>query len=157
LRETLGQGQGAQDGGLHEVGPDRRTGPREGPELRAAPRGSGQAGAGRAGKDPGPVKMAAVPSRPRRSNLSDTLFRIATGAIAALVILTVVGIGVVLINDSTLSIRKFGLRFWLTRTWDPVAGDFGALPFIWGTMYSSVLALVIATPVALGIAIFLAE
>jgi phosphate transport system permease protein len=95
--------------------------------------------------------------RPQRSNLSDTVFRVGTGAIAVLVIATVVGIGVVLVDDSTLSIRKFGLKFWLTRTWDPVAGDFGALPFIWGTRYSSLLALLLATPVALGIAIFLAE
>jgi phosphate transport system permease protein len=51
----------------------------------------------------------------------------------------------------------FGLNFWRTQTWDPVAGDFGALPFIWGTLYSSILALVLATPVALGIAIFISE
>src|SRR5881409_3468589 len=56
-----------------------------------------------------------------------------------------------------LSIQKFGLNFWATRTWDPVTGEFGALPFIWGTLYSSVLALAIATPVALGIAVFLSE
>src|SRR5438094_5294179 len=56
-----------------------------------------------------------------------------------------------------LSIQKFGFNFWRTQTWDPVAGEFGALPFIWGTLYSSVLALVIATPVALGIAIFISE
>src|SRR5206468_8017060 len=56
-----------------------------------------------------------------------------------------------------LSIRKFGLDFWRTQIWDPVAGDFGALPFIWGTLYSSILALILATPVALGIAIFIAE
>src|SRR6202163_4559811 len=55
------------------------------------------------------------------------------------------------------SIVKFGLNFWRTEIWDPVAGQFGALPFIWGTLYSSVLALVIATPVALGIAIFISE
>src|SRR5579864_8857264 len=55
------------------------------------------------------------------------------------------------------SILKFGLNFWRTQTWDPVAGDFGALPFIWGTLYSSVLALLLATPVALGIAIFISE
>ena len=101
--------------------------------------------------------MPLAPSRPHRSNLSDTLFRVGTGSIAVLVIAVVVGIGIVLVNDSMLSIRKFGLHFWTTRTWDPVAGEFGALPFIWGTLYSSVLALLLATPVALGIAIFLSE
>ena len=43
------------------------------------------------------------------------------------------------------------------KTWDPVSGEFGALPFIWGTLYSSVLAMLISTPIALGIAIFLSE
>src|SRR4051794_17004672 len=55
------------------------------------------------------------------------------------------------------SIQKFGLGFWRTEIWDPVSGEFGALPFIWGTLYSSVLALLIATPIALGIAIFISE
>ncbi len=44
-------------------------------------------------------------------------------------------------RQSRLSIQKFGWQFWLTDTWDPVAGEFGARPFIWGTLYSSVLAL----------------
>ena len=56
-----------------------------------------------------------------------------------------------------LSIQKFGLNFWRTDVWDPVAGQFGALPFIWGTLYSSILALAIATPIALGIAVFISE
>src|SRR6185503_17187174 len=41
--------------------------------------------------------------------------------------------------------------------WDPVSGEFGALPFIWGTLYSSILALLISTPIALGIAVFISE
>ena len=49
------------------------------------------------------------------------------------------------------------MQFWRTDTWDPVAGEFGARPFIWGTLYSSILALLIATPIALGIAIFISE
>ena len=101
--------------------------------------------------------MPLAQGRPGRANRSDALFRVSTGAVAVLVIAMVVGIGLVLASDSMLSIRKFGLRFWMTRTWDPVAGDFGALPFIWGTLYSSVLALLISTPIALGIAIFLSE
>ena len=103
------------------------------------------------------MSMPLAQGRPGRANRSDALFRVSTGAVAVLVIAMVVGIGLVLASDSMLSIRKFGLRFWMTRTWDPVAGDFGALPFIWGTLYSSVLALLISTPIALGIAIFLSE
>jgi phosphate transport system permease protein len=88
---------------------------------------------------------------------SDRSFRVGTGAVAALVLVIVTGIAFELTRQSTLSIQKFGLKFWTTRIWDPVSGDFGALPFIWGTLYSSMLALVIATPVALGIGIFISE
>ncbi|MGA8806250.1 MAG: phosphate ABC transporter permease subunit PstC [Thermoanaerobaculia bacterium] len=87
----------------------------------------------------------------------DRSFRIGTGAFAALVLLIVAGIAFELTRQSTLSIAKFGLKFWTTKVWDPVSGDFGALPFIWGTLYSSVLALLVATPIALGIAIFISE
>src|SRR5262247_515934 len=88
---------------------------------------------------------------------SDFTFRVGVGAFAAALLLIVVAIAVTLANDSTLAIQKFGLSFWGTSNWDPVAGEFGALPFIWGTLYSSVLALLIATPVALGIAVFISE
>jgi phosphate transport system permease protein len=82
---------------------------------------------------------------------------VGTGLFALVLPAIVIGIGVVLSSESMLSIRKFGLDFWRTQTWDPVAGEFGALPFIWGTLYSSILALILATPVALGIAVFLSE
>jgi phosphate transport system permease protein len=49
------------------------------------------------------------------------------------------------------------LDFWRTQVWDPVSGQFGALPFIWGTLYSSILALLLAAPIALGIAVFISE
>jgi phosphate transport system permease protein len=56
-----------------------------------------------------------------------------------------------------LSIQEFGWQFWQTDEWDPVTGVFGARPFIWGTLYSSVLAILISTPIALGIAIYISE
>lgn len=87
----------------------------------------------------------------------DRGFRLATGAVAGLVLLIVAGIAFELTRQSWLSIGKFGLSFWTTKVWDPVSGEFGALPFIWGTLYSSVLALALATPIALGIAIFITE
>ncbi len=93
---------------------------------------------------------------PRRKG-EDLGFRAGTGFFAALVVLLVAAIAFVLWQQSRLSITKFGFSFWKTKTWDPVSGDFGALPFIWGTLYSSFLALLISTPVALGIAIFLSE
>jgi phosphate transport system permease protein len=84
-------------------------------------------------------------------------FRVGTGLFALLLIVLVAAIGVELYRQSILSIREFGWQFWQTDTWDPVAGQFGARPFIWGTLYSSVLALIIATPIALGIAIYISE
>jgi phosphate transport system permease protein len=92
------------------------------------------------------------------SNRKDEIvFRGVTGACAVLVIAVVVGIGWELYRQSRLSIEHFGWQFWQTDTWNPVAGDFGARPFIWGTLYSSLLALIISTPIALGIAIFISE
>jgi phosphate transport system permease protein len=87
----------------------------------------------------------------------DLAFRAGTGLFGLVLILIVAAIGFELTRQSMLSIQKFGLNFWRTETWDPVAGQFGALPFIWGTLYSSILALVIATPIALGIAVFISE
>src|SRR5262245_22124288 len=84
-------------------------------------------------------------------------FRIGIGAFAVLLLVLVAGIGVELTRQSMLSINEFGFRFWTSQTWDPVAGKFGALPFIWGTLYSSILALLISTPIALGIAVFISE
>jgi phosphate transport system permease protein len=87
----------------------------------------------------------------------DLGFRLWTGAFALVVVIIVVAIGVELTRQSMLSIQKFGLNFWRTQTWDPVSGEFGALPFIWGTLYSSILALVLSTPIAVGIAVFVSE
>ena len=92
-----------------------------------------------------------------RARPQDLGFRLTTGAFAVALVAIVAGIGAALISQSWLAIGKFGLGFWRTSTWDPVAGDFGALPFIWGTLYSAILALLIAMPIALGIAIFISE
>jgi phosphate transport system permease protein len=93
-------------------------------------------------------------SRPR---LDDLGFRVATGLFGVILIALVGGIAYVLYVDSTAALFKFGFQFWQTEIWNPVSGEFGARPFIWGTLYSSVLALIIAGPIALGIAIFISE
>jgi phosphate transport system permease protein len=74
---------------------------------------------------------------------------------------TLLLITVLLVNQlwvhSAESRAKFGWHFFATSTWDPVAGDFGAFPFIYGTVVTSLVALVIAVPLGVGAAIFLAE
>src|SRR6058998_3945694 len=87
----------------------------------------------------------------------DSGFRLLTGLVGLLVVVIVAAIGFELTRQSMLAIQKFGLNFWRTEIWDPVSGEFGALPFIWGTLYSSILALLIAAPIALGIAVFISE
>ena len=62
-----------------------------------------------------------------------------------------------LLQNSRLSIAKFGIKFFFGHAWDPVNGDFGALPFVFGTLVSSLLALIIAVPLAIGVAVFLTE
>jgi phosphate transport system permease protein len=62
-----------------------------------------------------------------------------------------------LYTQSKLPREKFGWNFLFTQTWDPIAGNFGALPFVYGTVVTSLLALLIAIPQGLGSAIFLAE
>src|ERR687889_811640 len=95
----------------------------------------------------------------RRSSArpDEIVFRGGTAAFALLLIAIVVAIAAVLLRESQLSIRHFGWQFWQTDVWDPVAGEFGARPFIWGTLFSSVLALLISTPISLGIAIYTSE
>jgi phosphate transport system permease protein len=92
-----------------------------------------------------------------QARADEIAFRVGAGFFAVLLILVVLGIGYTLVTDAELAIRQFGWRFWTTDIWDPVSGEFGARPFIWGTLYSSILALLISTPVALGIAIYISE
>ena len=63
----------------------------------------------------------------------------------------------ILILRSKMSLAQFGFHFFVRSAWDPVSGDFGALPFIYGTLVTSLLALAMAVPLALGVAIFLTE
>jgi phosphate transport system permease protein len=79
-------------------------------------------------------------------------------ATAGATILLITGlIFIELFSQSAVSRAKFGWGFMATSIWDPVAGTFGALPFIYGTIVTSIFALIIAIPFGLGSAIFLAE
>ena len=62
-----------------------------------------------------------------------------------------------LYRSSALARQQFGWRFLFAKTWDPVALDFGALPFIYGTLVTSILALILGVPLGIGASIFLAE
>jgi len=76
----------------------------------------------------------------------------------ALAVMAVVGLIIFeLLRESRPSMVKFGLKFLTKQIWDPVAEDFGALPFIYGTLVSSIVALIIAVPLSVGTALFLTE
>ena len=77
-------------------------------------------------------------------------------AATSIIVVTLMLVYQLFIN-SALPREKFGFGFFLGRTWDPVSGDFGALPFIFGTLVSSALALIVAVPLGVGAAIFLSE
>jgi phosphate transport system permease protein len=62
-----------------------------------------------------------------------------------------------LVSGSSLSWHAFGLKFFFRSEWDPVNEQFGALPFVYGTLVSSFLALLIAVPLAIGVAVFITE
>src|SRR3954467_14765790 len=99
-----------------------------------------------------------VPTRPAAtSRVADEAFRYATLLCAASILIIVGLIFYELIDRSQLSIGQFGWKFFTGTNWDPVAGDFGALPFVYGTLVSSAVALVIAMPLAIGVAVFITE
>ena len=93
----------------------------------------------------------------RPSPAADRAFEMVTLVSAAVVVVLLLLVGWELIQGSSLSLRKFGFQFLTRSVWDPVAEDYGALPFIYGTFMSSLIALVIAVPLSVGTAIFLTE
>src|SRR5512143_234645 len=104
-----------------------------------------------------PEAPAAAPPSLERSAYSDQLFKgLLTVAAAAIPIL--LGFLVYeLWGGARLAMGKFGFDFVTSSTWDPVAEQFGAFPLIFGTLVSSIIALVIAVPLSLGVAIYLTE
>ncbi len=92
-----------------------------------------------------------------RARLGDTVFSKLTLVFALLVVGILVAMIVVLNIDAWPAIRKSGIFFLASLSWDPVTGEFGALPAIYGTLLSSLIGLIIAVPISLGAAIFLVE
>lgn len=85
------------------------------------------------------------------------MFRATVYAVALSVILITLVIAYELWINSKLSIDKFGFSFLWKSVWDPVLGDYGALPFLYGTVVTTLVALVISVPLGLAAAIFLSE
>jgi phosphate transport system permease protein len=93
-----------------------------------------------------------------KKNAVDFSFSLITALASLTVILLVLGIFVVLLRESFLSINKFGvIRFLTSIDWNPVKESFGAATTIYGTVITTSLALLIAVPTAIGIAIFVTE
>lgn len=105
----------------------------------------------------------ATPERPLASRMrapsrfGDRAFEWLTLAMALAVVVLVVLVGWQLAQGASPSIKRFGFRFLTTSTWDPVATQFGALPFIYGTIVSSLIALIIAVPLSIATAVYLTE
>jgi phosphate transport system permease protein len=87
----------------------------------------------------------------------DEIARIVTFLFASTVVLVTILLVFELWHGSSLARHKFGLEFFVTSVWDPIAGDFGALPFIYGTLVTAFVSLAISVPLGIGAAIFLAE
>ena len=96
-------------------------------------------------------------SRQGSGKLADQTFGLVMLLCALSIFAIVIFIASILVLRSHLTIAKFGFRFFTGQSWDPVNGEFGALPFIFGTLATSLLALILAVPLALGVAIFLTE
>ncbi len=109
---------------------------------------------------------AAGTNRWRRPRVASVVERLRGGGIGVHLLVFAFGAMVLVITGmlawqlfvhSALARQKFGLSFLVTQTWDPVTGEFGAAPFIYGTLVTSAIALLVAVPVGVAVAIFLAE
>lgn len=93
----------------------------------------------------------------RNGQVADRAFELAMLACALSILAIVALILMELVLPSRLAMHSLGWKFFPSQAWDPVAGDFGALPFIYGTLVSSFLALLIAIPLGVGVAIYMNE
>src|SRR5258706_12812034 len=108
------------------------------------------------------TRSPAAPPRPLRSlrpkeRAGDRVFRYTVLVFGLSVIALAGAMFVELARNSQLAWKEFGWKFLFTSTWDPVQEVYGAFPFIYGTLVTSALALLMAVPLGVGSAIFLAE
>lgn len=100
---------------------------------------------------------SAPPVSLERANYGDRIFKFVLTLAAVLIPIMLAFLVYELWTGSKLAIDRFGLSFVTSSTWDPVAEEFGAFPLMFGTLLSSLIALLIAVPLSLGVAIYLTE
>ena len=108
-------------------------------------------------EQPRPCCRRFAPAIPAASRIPDAVFGVIILLTAISVFAIVVLVAWELIDKSRLSLHQFGLRFFYGHDWDPVNGSFGAVPFIYGTLVSSFLALLLAVPLSIGVAVYITE
>jgi phosphate transport system permease protein len=104
-----------------------------------------------------PPRPSMAMARIEGSSFGDRIYRWTTTGMALVVPILLCLIAWEVFAAGWPVLRKFGIAFFTTTGWDPVAGKFGAAPAVFGTIVSSLIALIIATPLAVGVAIFLSE
>ncbi|MFI5250884.1 MAG: phosphate ABC transporter permease subunit PstC [Bacteroidota bacterium] len=104
-----------------------------------------------------PLRISVPPNLKSKKNYGDFIFKHFTLLFAFFVFSLVFLMAYEMYRGSHESIVKFGWKFLIGTTWDPVQDEYGALPFIYGTVVSSLLALAIAIPLGIGVAVLLAE
>ena len=100
---------------------------------------------------------SAPPVSLESANYGDRVFKLILTLAALLIPVMLAFLVYELWTGSRLAIDRFGLSFVTSSTWDPVAEEFGAFPLMFGTLLSSLIALLIAVPLSLGVAIYLTE
>jgi phosphate transport system permease protein len=111
-------------------------------------------------KDSTGNSTATVADKPRLMagrHFGDRAFKWLTLLMALSVFVLIALIGIELAHGSRLALHQFGWHFLITSDWDPVNNIFGALPFIFGTLVSSAIALIIAVPISIATAVYLTE
>lgn len=98
------------------------------------------------------------PALPQSKRLnSDLLFKVVTATLAFSILLIMAVMVLEMVKESLPAIKAFGWKFIGDSNWDPVQDAFGSLAYIWGSVISSILALVLATPLSVGTALFITE
>ncbi len=126
------------------------------PILPKVPAATAQAES-QAAVDSAPSVIRDFLSKRGSGSLADNSFAAVMLLCACSIFAIVLFIFGILVVHSRPSLAAFGWKFFTRQAWDPVSGDFGALPFIFGTLATSLLALCMAVPLALGVAVFLTE